>query len=137
MIAVTAAGGVIYREGEKGPDVLLIYRNGVWDLPKGKLEKGESVEECARREVAEEVGIPLPQIEKELVQTVHTYTRNGNKYEKTTHWFKMKTGVRQDFTPQTKEGIERVEWLPLERAKQKVGYINLKKVLSAFKNSLK
>lgn len=137
MIEVTAAGGVVHRRGKNGPDVLLIYRNSVWDLPKGKLEEGETIEKCARREVAEELGIPLPQIEKELVQTVHTYRRNGNNYEKTTYWFKMKTGVRQDFTPQTKEGIDRVEWMPLDYAKQKVGYANLKKVLAAFENSLK
>lgn len=137
MIAVTAAGGVIYREGKKGPDVLLIYRNGVWDLPKGKLEKGESVEECARREVAEEVGIPLPQIEKELIQTVHTYRRSGKEYKKTTHWFKMRTAVQENFTPEKREGIEQVGWVPLEQAKNKVGYSNLKAVLTAFENRLK
>lgn len=136
MIAVTAAGGVVYRKRETGPEVLLIYRNGVWDLPKGKLEEGETVEVCARREVAEETGIPLPNIEGELTQTVHTYRRNGKAYKKTTFWFKMRTEEQGSFTPQIQEGIERVEWVPLEQAKQKVGYPNLESVIATFEDTL-
>ncbi len=137
MTAVTAAGGVLYRKEAANFEVLLIYRNGVWDLPKGKLEEGESIESCARREVAEEVGISLPDIELPLVQTNHTYQENGTHIIKTTHWFRMLAGGRENFTPEKSEGIEAVEWMPLDIAEQKVGYENLKDVLQAFKNSLK
>lgn len=137
MIAVTAAGGVLYRKRAADWEVLLIYRNDVWDLPKGKLEDSESIEACARREVAEEVGIAPPNVECPLVQTNHTYQQNGSNFIKTTHWFRMKTEVDQDFTPEKAEGIEAVQWVAIADAEEKVGYENLREVLQAFKNSLK
>jgi 8-oxo-dGTP pyrophosphatase MutT (NUDIX family) len=132
---LTAAGGVLYKQKKDKFEVLLIYRSGVWDLPKGKLEEGESIEDCARREVAEEVGISLPEIEARLTETYHEYRRDGKKYGKTTHWYKMSTDVQNSFTPEEQEGIEAVEWVDFDNALQRVGYENLEKVLTAFKNS--
>lgn len=132
MQTITAAGGVIYRKREEVWEVLLIYRNDIWDLPKGKKEKGESVEECARREVAEEVGISLPAIKSFLTETCHEYHRDGEEYGKTTHWYSMKLPAdTQNFTPQESEGIAEVEWVDLDVARKRVGFENLKKVLQA------
>lgn len=130
---ITAAGGVVVDTLDKDSDhkVLLIHRRGVWDLPKGKLEEGESIEECAIREVSEEVGLKTePTVVAPLIQTYHEYERSNIRYGKTTHWYLMKLNSNNfEFIPQKEEGIEKVEWVPLERAKGKVGYDNLKEVL--------
>lgn len=131
--SVTAAGGLVYRSLNKGQQVLLIFRNGVWDLPKGKLED-ETIQECAVREVAEEVGSSsLPTIERPLTKTYHEYEQRGIRYGKTTFWFSMKFLEAKDhFNPQTEEGIEEVKWVSLAEAQQKVGYENLVEVLKSF-----
>lgn len=133
---VTASGGVVYRQKEKDqPQVLLIFRRGVWDLPKGKLEMGETVEECAVREVAEEIGISnQPQIMAPLKNTYHEYEENGKKYGKTTHWFGMQLPSlpKNGFDPEVEEGIKKVKWVKLSEAKKLVGYENLVDVLNKF-----
>lgn len=134
MESVTAAGGVVYRQpANREVEVLLIFRRGVWDLPKGKLEGRESIKDCARREVAEEVGLGrLPEITESLSSTYHEYQREGIDYAKTTHWFMMNIEGSPELTPQHAEGIELVEWTPITEAQQKVGYENLKQVLNEF-----
>ena len=87
-----------------------IYRNGKWDLPKGKLEINESIPECAVREVEEECGISLLTITKELPATYHTYRQSGKNLLKITYWFLMDCKDESNLTPQTEEGIELVEW---------------------------
>lgn len=136
MKPVTAGGGVLYRKQDGNCEVVLIFRNGVWDLPKGKKEEGESIEECACREVAEEVGIPTPSIELFLLKTYHEYQRDGERHGKTTHWYSMKATKDETLTPEKAEGITSAEWVPLEEAQKRVGYKNLKKVLSVFKESI-
>ncbi len=128
MRTITAAGGVILRKPNTGNEILLIYRNGHWDLPKGKCELGESVENCARREVAEEVGIPEPSILRSLGTTQHEYEQSGEHYLKTTHWYLMET-ESDHFVPQKEELIEEVAWVQLDQAIQQVGFENLRKVL--------
>jgi 8-oxo-dGTP pyrophosphatase MutT (NUDIX family) len=128
MTAVVAAGGVLYRSVNGSYEVLLIRRNGYWDIPKGKLEDYESVEECACREVSEEIGIPLPEIVASLDATWHSYVLDGETMAKTTHWFLMTT-IAQLFTPQVEEQIESVEWVPLDDAIGRVGFDNLRIVL--------
>lgn len=139
---ITAAGGVVFKKDDcrQHLSVLLIFRRGVWDLPKGKLEKGESIKECAVREVVEEVGISvMPQIIFELPDTYHEYEQSGIHYGKTTHWFGMQlpAGIEVDFKPQEEEGIEKVSWFSLSEAQKLVGYDNLKKVLFAFEQTYK
>lgn len=136
MESVTAAGGVVFRQpDDRDVEVLLIFRRGVWDLPKGKIEDGESVKDCARREVAEEVGLDeLPEIVDGLSSTYHEYQREGVDYAKTTHWFMMSVEDTPELSPQNDEGIELVEWTPLTEAQQKVGYKNIKQVLNEFKS---
>ncbi len=130
---VDAAGGVLFRNVESQTDVLLIYRNGVWDLPKGKKEPKESFEACAVREVKEEVGIENVQIIDYIMDTYHEYEINGKKEGKTTKWYAMQSNqVNQEFFPQQEEGITDVSWKPLDHAKVIVGYKNLTEVLTTF-----
>ena len=103
---IVAAGGLV----KKNHNYLLIYRNGKWDLPKGKLEDNEDVVECAKREVKEECGIKDLIIVQKLIQTYHTYSINGKMMLKETHWYLMNSSYSGEFVPQIEEGIEKVEW---------------------------
>lgn len=131
---VTAAGGIVYRlDRDKAPEVLMIFRNGVWDLPKGKHEQGETVEMCAAREVSEEVGSKIPALINKIGETYHEYTEKGVLKGKTTHWYSMIFTCEQDLVPQTEEGIEKIEWVAYHTAIEKTGYENLKKILKKFR----
>lgn len=135
MKEVTAAGGVLFRENEVNPDpeVLLIFRRGVWDLPKGKLDSGESIEECARREVSEEVGCKYPEIHSRLNDTYHEYEEDRQLIGKTTHWFVMTLlDNNEELQPEKKEGIEKLEWVKAPDALEQVGYDNLVNVIKDF-----
>lgn len=118
---IIAGGGYVLREKKKALEVLMIYRKGTWDLPKGKLDPGESIEECALREVREEVGIHKLSLGMPLGTTVHGYERKGYYWVKTTYWYAMKTPEEQ-FKPQLEEKIEAVKWVRWEEAVEKVGY---------------
>ena len=129
---IRAAGGVIVRWGEESLEVILIHRRGHWDLPKGKRDGGESVEECALREVVEELGIRDSEIEvvASLPNTVHGY-REGERFMlKTTSWFLMHTTARR-FQPQSEEEIDRVEWFAWDDARDRVGYDTLRDLLKS------
>ncbi len=108
---IVAAGGVVRNQDNK---ILFIERNGLWDLPKGKLEKGESVELCAVREVEEECGISGLEIVSELSSTFHTYEHKGKQVLKRTYWYEMKTEFSGQLIPQEEEGITKVEWLGID-----------------------
>ncbi len=112
---VTAAGGLV--ENEKG-EVLLIFRRGKWDLPKGKLDKGESIEQCAVREVEEETGLTAIQLKKLLTITYHTYNEFGKHILKDSHWYKMKVKSNQSITPQTEEDITELRWVKKKDLKE-------------------
>lgn len=106
---LAAAGGVV--QDEDG-HVLWIQRNGKWDLPKGKLESGESLEEAAVREVEEETGISDLEIKGEAFTTFHTYEQDGVILLKTTFWYPMRhRGTQTRGVPQSIEGISDVTWL--------------------------
>jgi 8-oxo-dGTP pyrophosphatase MutT (NUDIX family) len=107
-----AAGGVVTN---KNGDVLMIYRYGRWDLPKGKQEPGESLWETALREVAEETGARGLKITgDQFATTYHTYRFQGKNVLKTTAWFRMTAEERSSLNPQTEEGIEKTEWVSLQ-----------------------
>ncbi|MFL1013185.1 NUDIX hydrolase [Flavisericum labens] len=105
---VVAGGGKVFN---KNGDVLFIYRNDKWDLPKGKAEKKESIEETAIREVSEETGVDGLEITKPLDTTYHIFKRNGRYKIKITYWFEMKTNFEGKLDGQEDEGITKVEWL--------------------------
>ena len=105
---IYAAGGVVRTpEGE----MLWIFRNGKWDLPKGKRQRNEKFSTCALREVEEETGLRNLKITNELPQTLHTYMENGKRILKRTFWFEMHADKTQTLTPQTEEGITKVKWI--------------------------
>ena len=132
-VLVAAGGGVVVRRGEGGPEVLLIFRRGAWDLPKGKLDEGETVEEAARREVAEEVGIEEDQITVTgfLAPTVHGYLwpKAEGYAVKTSYWYGMTT-TADAFEPEEREGIEEVAWTPWAEAAERVGFETLRDLLA-------
>ncbi|WP_179345476.1 NUDIX hydrolase [Winogradskyella ursingii] len=105
---VIAGGGKVYNANK---EILFIYRNDKWDLPKGKAEKKESIEETALREVEEETGVKGLEITKPLPTTYHIFKRNGKHKIKVTYWFEMTTDFEGKLYPEENEGITRVEWL--------------------------
>jgi 8-oxo-(d)GTP phosphatase len=101
------AGGGIVRN--KLGQYLMIYRLGIWDFPKGKLDKGETLAKCAVREVEEECGVKVKG--KSLIcKTRHTYVGSKKRVLKTTYWYHMELVSDKDMKPQINEGIEKVEW---------------------------
>lgn len=111
-----AAGGAVI---SKKDEVLMIFRHGRWDLPKGKKNKGEKNRETALREVMEETGLKQLEAKKKLGTTYHFYRRNKRLIIKKTHWFVMKAKRKQEMIPAIEEGIEKVKWVPFEKAKKK------------------
>lgn len=110
-----AGGGLVYNT--KG-EVLFIFRNGKWDLPKGGIEKGEEIEDTAMREVEEETGVGKLKISRKLQKTYHVFKRNGKYKLKVTHWFEMHTKFDGKTQPQQKEGIEKAVWLKPDEVKE-------------------
>lgn len=105
---VIAGGGKVYNANG---EVLFIYRNDKWDLPKGKVEGKENIEATAIREVEEETGVAGLKIIKPIETTYHIFKRNGRYKIKVTYWFEMKTDFSGELFPQEDEGITKVEWL--------------------------
>ena len=104
---IIAAGGLVVNDQK----IIMIYRNGKWDLPKGKLEEGESIDVCARREVQEECGLNDLEIMTKLTNTYHTYEQNGRAILKETHWYLMSSSQNSGLLPQIEEGIDEVKWV--------------------------
>jgi 8-oxo-dGTP pyrophosphatase MutT (NUDIX family) len=107
---VVAAGGLAHTDRN---EVLLILRRGKWDLPKGKLDKGESLETCAIREIKEETGLIDVKLEGPLTITYHTYHEFGKHILKESHWYLMKAEKQENFIPQLEEDIEKCLWVPM------------------------
>jgi len=106
-----AAGGLIYNEAG---EVLMIFRRDFWDLPKGKIDPGESKEQAAVREVEEETGLQNIQLGPQLTETYHTYrTKKGKRILKRIHWFRMDAPY-QALVPQAEEDIEQAIWQDLD-----------------------
>lgn len=107
---IDAAGGLVNGGGKH----LFIKRFGRWDLPKGKVEKGETLAEAAVREVEEECAVTELVCGQFIATTYHTYAFQGGRALKHSHWFEMFTQSTKPLTPQTEEGITAVRWLHKE-----------------------
>ena len=107
-VPVTAAGGAVVDEAGR---LLAIRRLGKWDLPKGKVDKGEGIEEAALREVREECGLQELRIIEALPVTWHTYERKGRQHLKRTDWFLMQGTADEVLVPQLEEDITDVRWM--------------------------
>ncbi|MFD1614919.1 NUDIX hydrolase [Gelatiniphilus marinus] len=122
---VVAGGGKVYNDNG---EILFIYRNDKWDLPKGKIEGNETIERTAIREVTEETGVSGLEITKPLETTYHIFKRNGRYKIKITYWFEMKTSFKGNLYAQENEGITKVEWLDKAQTKKALenSYANIK-----------
>lgn len=131
---IIAAGGVV--ENEK-KEILLIFRRGRWDLPKGKLDEGESIEECAIREVCEETGLQHVVIKEKLPDTYHTYMEAGKNILKKSVWYKMSAESKQALQPQIEEDIVEIKWVPADELKNYLNntYPSVRDVLNFFLSS--
>ena len=107
---IQAAGGVITNARE---EVLLIFRRGKWDLPKGKLDKDETLEECALREVEEETGLKGIDLGKFCTVTYHVYHEFGKQNLKESHWYRMRYNGNEKPVPQTEEDITEIRWVAI------------------------
>jgi 8-oxo-dGTP pyrophosphatase MutT (NUDIX family) len=122
---VIAGGGKVYNAKN---EILFIFRNGKWDLPKGKAEAKETINQTALREVEEETGITGLSITKPLEITYHIFKRNERHYIKVTYWFQMYSEYEGTLVPQEKEGITKVKWIPETKLKKVLNnsYSNIK-----------
>lgn len=125
---IEAAGGVVENDNK---ELLLIKRFGIWDLPKGKIEKHETERGAAIREVCEETGLTNVKIINTLPNTFHIYQKKGKWYLKKTHWFFMKTEDVSELIPQTDEDISEALWMKKSTAKQAISesYRSIKETL--------
>ena len=128
---IEAAGGIVQNERK---ELLFIFRNGKWDLPKGKMEKKETEEACAQREITEETGVTELQLKKKVGETYHTYDEFGKHILKISHWFYFTCKSKQPLKPQLEEGITEIEWIKTQDIKRPIAnsYENIKDILRRF-----
>lgn len=122
---VVAAGGVV--TNKKG-QVLFIYRNDKWDIPKGICKKKEKLPDCAIREVEEETGVKDLKIENFLRTTYHIFKRKGKLWLKEVHWYAMKTTYEGKLVGEESEGIEKVKWKGPRKIRKALenSYVNIR-----------
>lgn len=126
---ISAGGGVVRNDAG---DVLMIHRRGKWDLPKGKLDKGEEIEDCALREVREETGLQRIDLGARITDTFHIYPEHKKDVIKTTVWFSMTVPGSPGLTPQAEESIDEAKWVPVQQLSEyvKYSYQGIRDVLS-------
>lgn len=124
---VVAAGGLVRNPKN---EILFIKRNGKWDLPKGRVEDNEKIEDAAMRETEEETGVKNLEIVRPLKVTYHFFSRNDNLKLKETYWFEMKTNYTGVLSPETAEGIKKAVWKKKKKWNKTLGksYANIKEL---------
>lgn len=122
---ITAAGGMVFNPKK---EILFIHRKGRWDLPKGKVDNGETLEEAAVREIEEETGVEGLKIIRFIDTTYHILKRNGKYKLKETYWYEMFTEYDGKLIPETKEGIKKAKWKNFEKSQKAIhkSYENIK-----------
>jgi ADP-ribose pyrophosphatase YjhB (NUDIX family) len=128
---VEAAGGIVLNAKD---EVLMIHRLGQWDLPKGKVDMGETIEQAATREVSEECGIEEPTIVSFFLTSYHTYFFKERWVLKPSHWYVMRVNKEEVLVPQTEENIDIVKWVPQSEIADSLpqAYASIRDVLTAF-----
>lgn len=132
---VAAAGGLVQRDSQ----FLFIQRNGLWDIPKGKLDPGETPEQAAVREIEEECGLISPIIKEHLLDTWHTFEHKGGKKLKKTYWYWLEEGnEKTELIPQAAEGITDVAYFKLDQLAEIEAntYQSILDVIAALKKKL-
>ena len=131
FIVIEAAGGIVINEKK---EILFIFRRGKWDLPKGKMEKKESAEACAQREIEEETGVQGLTLKKKIGETYHTYDEFGKHMLKISHWFYYTCNSKQALQPQLAEDITKTEWIKTKDIKLPMSdtYQNIKDIVGKF-----
>ena len=115
---VQAGGGFVQNDND---EVLMMFRRGKWDLPKGKMDKKETFEQCAIRETEEETGLRKITLISPLITSYHTYHEGTRYVLKETKWFKMKVNGEQSLKPQLEEQITKLEWVGKSDLKKYIG----------------
>ena len=130
---IEAAGGIVQNDKK---ELLFIFRLGKWDLPKGKVEKGEDIATTAMREVEEETGVTNLTLKNKVGETYHTYNAFGKHFIKTTHWFYLTCPSKQTVTPQTEEDITEIKWVKAKDIKEPLEntYPSVKDILEVWDN---
>ena len=128
---VPAAGGLVVNPNK---ELLFIFRSNTWDLPKGRIEEGESIEETAIREVEEECGAENLTLIKPLITTHHLFYMDKIQQMKITYWYLMNADFQKNLTPQLEEGITQVVFKNKEEVKRAMQntYANIKLVLNTY-----
>lgn len=128
---IEAAGGIVQNDKK---DILFIFRRGKWDLPKGKLEKKETPETAAAREVEEETGVKGLKLKKKIGETYHTYDEFGKHILKISHWFYFTCNSKQELQPQTEEDISETKWIKTKDIREPMSntYENIKDIMRRF-----
>ena len=128
---IVAGGGIVENEQR---EILLIYRKGKWDLPKGKIEKDEKKRDGAAREVEEETGVKVDLVKDKVIKTYHTYNLNHKRMLKETHWYHMLAKSDQELIPQLEEDVEKVLWVKREEIVEYMGksYNSIQEVMKKF-----
>jgi 8-oxo-dGTP pyrophosphatase MutT (NUDIX family) len=128
---IEAAGGIVQNSKK---ELLFIYRLNKWDLPKGKVEKGEDLQTCAMREVTEETGVTHLTVRNKTGETYHTYNAYGKHFIKTTHWYYMTCSSKQKLVPQTEEDIAAIQWVHPKNIQEPLSntYPSIKDIVSVF-----
>ena len=131
FLLVKAGGGLVRNEEGR---MLFMLRRGVWDLPKGKLDGHETLEQCALREVEEETGLRSPVLEQPLLITYHTYDESGHHILKETHWYSMHVTTTAGMKPQAEEQITELRWIDKHGLKEVLAktYPSVRDVIRSF-----
>ena len=134
MKKIIAAGGLVTN---KNNELLMIFRRGKWDLPKGKLDESETIEACAVREVEEETGISDLELGPLLGITYHEYFDQYVNADvlKESHWYLMKATGSALTTPQTEEDIEQIIWADEKAVNECLinTYVNIEEIIKKFR----
>jgi len=128
---IVAAGGIVKNDENQ---ILFIFRKGKWDLPKGKIEKNEKIDDGALREVLEETGVKKIKINRFFDTTYHIIKTQKQYFLKETHWYIMKSNYKGKLKPQKSEGIRSVRWKKIKEAKEikKKTFRNISIILTTY-----